>query len=259
MRTLPSGSGMLTDVRLLFADRASLALTTIFVVGLEALTTVTAFYWPLFGLFATLLVVGTVLTLREDARARGFHVHILPLVYIGSVFLFHLFVPRGLFQQGFVLVASVGFFFLVARGVEWAFPTWNWLFTSGTFFLFTAGAYGLYFHLRFPMWAVTLLVGTVTFLLSMHVLGRASLPPRRWLFWSTLLTLLVCELLVAFSLLPVSYLVVSGTLFVAFYVVLHLLQQYLYDRLTLRLVSEYLILGVIAGAVVLVTAQWAVT
>jgi hypothetical protein len=240
------------------ADRASLALTTIFVAGLEALTTVTSFYWPLFGAFMFLLVVGTVLTLREDIRTRGVHVLILPLAYVGSVFLFHLFVSHGIFQQLFIILATIGFFFLAARGIEWAFPTWNWFFTSGTFFLFSAGTYGLHFHLRFPLWAVVLIIGGVTFLLSVHVLGRASLPVSRRVFWSTLLTLLMSELLGALALLPVSYLVVSGALFVAFYVTLHLLQRYLYDRLTPRLVSEYLLLGLTAVGLVLGTARWTV-
>lgn len=242
----------------LLADRAALALTAIFFVGLEALTTVTRFYWSLFSAFTALLIVGTILMLREDVRTRGPHVLILPLAYVGSVFLFHLFVSRGLFQQLFIVLATVGFFLLIARGIEWAFPTWNWFFTSATFFLFAAGMYGLHFHLRFPLWAVVLAVGVLTFLLSLHVLGRASLPLSRRIFWSGILTLLVSELLAAFAFLPLSYLVVSGVLFVAFYVTLHLLQRHLYDRLTPRLIHEYLVLGLVAASLVLGTARWAV-
>ena len=242
----------------LLANRAALTLTVIFFVGLEALTAVTSVYWPLFSAFMALLVVGTILTLREDVRTRGPHVLILPLAYVGSVFLFHLFVSRGLFQQLFIALATVGLFLLVARGIEWAFPTWNWFFTTGTFFLFTAGMYGLHFHLHFPLWAVVLSVGAVTFLLSLHVLGRASLSSPRRMFWSALLTLLMSELLGAFAFLPLSYLVVSGTVFVAFYVTLHLLQRYLYDHLTPRLVREYLLLGLVAVGLILSTARWTV-
>lgn len=242
----------------LLADRASVALTVLFFLALESLTTVTKAYWPLFGAFVFVLLLGTVVTLAEALRMRGAHVLILPLVYIGSVFLFHLFVSRGIFQQLFIVLATVGLFLLVARGVEWAFPRWNWFFTSGTFFLFVAGSAGLRFHLRFPLWAVVLMVGAVTFLLALHVLGRTTLTAGRRCFWSAFMTLMVLELLGAFALLPLSYLVVAGVLFVVFYVVLHLLQQHLYHHLTPRLVGEYLILGTIAVGLTLGTARWAV-
>jgi uncharacterized protein DUF5656 len=240
------------------AGRASLALTVLFLVALETLSVVTASFWLLFGGFAIALIAGTALTLREDLRTRGLHVLILPLLYVASVFAFHLLVPHGLLQQLFVLVATAGFFFLVARGVEWAFPTWNWFFTSATFFLFTAALSGFTFHVRFPVWVTVSLVSLVTALLSLHVLGRAPLPSSRRFFWSVLLALLMAELLGVFTFLPVSYLVTSGTLFVAFYVALHLLQKYLYDRLTLRLVREYLVLASVAAALVLGTAHWSV-
>ncbi len=239
-------------------DRSSLVLTAVFFVGLEAITMVSEWYWPLFTTCMILLVVGTLIAQMHEVRARGWHVLSLPLAYIGSVFLFHLFISRGIFQHIFILLATIGFFLLVARGIEWAYPTWNWFFTSATFFLFTAGMNGLSFHLRFPLWAVVLSVGTLTFLLSAHVIGRANISLRRWLFWNMLLTLLVSEILIALALLPLSYLVVSGTLFVVFYVVLHLLQRYLYDRLTPRLVSEYIVLTSVAVSLMLGTARWAV-
>lgn len=240
------------------ADRASRALTVLFFLGLEALTAVSRWYWLVFVAVFLLLVGGTVLTQRADVRLRGPHVLILPLVYIGSVLLFHLFVSQGLFQQLFIALATVGFFFLVARGIEWSFPTWNWFFTSGTFFLFAAGMYGLTFHLRFPVWATMALVGAVTFLLSIHVLGRAEISRSRRLFWSVLLTLIVSEFLGAFAFLPLSYLVVGGVLFIVFYIALHLLQRHLYGQLTTRMVGEYLALGLLAVGVVFGTAQWAI-
>lgn len=242
----------------LLADRSSLAFTILFFLGLEVLTVVTRFYWPFFTTLLTLLLVGTFIMLRHDVRARGPHVLILPLSYIGSVLLFHLFISQGMFQHLFIFLATLGVFFLVARGVEWAYPTWNWFFTSATFFLFTAGIDGLAFHLRFPLWAVVLPVGTMTFLLSFHVLGRAAISHRQRLFWSVILALLMGEVLTAFSFLPLSYLVVSGSLFVAFYIALHLLQRYMYETLTVKLIREYLLLGSVATAFMLSTARWAV-
>lgn len=252
-----SSRGTLGLVRA-FVDRASIALTVVIAVGLEILTIVSRYYWPVFAMVMVFLLGGTFMMLRHDLRERGPHVLILPLSYIGGVFLFHLFVSQGIFQQIFIGLASVGFFFLVARGIEWAYPTWNWFFTSVTFFLFAAGMDGLSFHLQFPVWATVLGVGVMTFLLTIHVLGRAPLPIARRIFWGTLLALLMSEVLIGFSFLPLSYLVVSGSLFVVFYIALHLLQRYVYHHLTRVVVREYLLLGSLALALMLGTARWAV-
>lgn len=240
------------------ADQASSSLTVLFFLFLQLLTIQLSFYWGYFALSCVILVIGTVLTQREDIKLRGAYVVILPLAYIGSVFLFSLFVSQGLIQQVFIFLASVGFFFLVARGMEWAFPTWNWFFTSVTFFLFTAGAYGLRFHLQISLAVVLLMVGIVTFLLSMHVLGRASISRSGIFFWSILLTLVMCEFLGVFSFLPLSYLVVSGSLFIIFYVAIHLLQRHIYASLSSKFVTEYLVFGAVAIALILGTARWAV-
>lgn len=240
------------------ADQASSSLTVLFFLFLQLLTLKMPFYWGYFALFCVVLMLGTVLTQREDIKLRGVYVVILPLAYIGSVFLFNLFVSQGLIQQVFIFLASTGFFFLVARGIEWAFPTWNWFFTSVTFFLFTAGAYGLRFHLQVSLVVVLLIVGFVTFLLSMHILQRATLPKSGIFFWSILLTLIMCEFLGVFSFLPLSYLVVSGSLFIIFYIATHLLQRHIYASLSSKLVTEYLIFGCVVIGLILGTARWAV-
>lgn len=240
------------------ADQASLSLTVLFFLFLQLLTIQMSFYWGYFALFCVILILGTILTQREDIKLRGIYVVILPLAYIGSVFLFNLFVSQGLIQQVFIFLASAGFFFLIARGMEWAFPTWNWFFTSVTFFLFTAGAYGLRFHLQASLGIVLLIVGVVTFLLSMHVLERATLPKSGIFFWSILLTLVMCEFLGVFSFLPLSYLVVSGALFIIFYIAIHLLQRHIYASLSYKFVAEYLVFGAVALGLILGTARWAV-
>jgi hypothetical protein len=240
------------------ADRASFSLTVLFFLFLQLLTIRMSFYWGYFALFCVVLFLGTVLTQREDIKLRGIYVVILPLAYIGSVFLFSLFVSQGIIQQIFIFLASAGFFFLVARGIEWAFPTWNWFFTSVTFFLFTAGAYGLRFHLQISLAVVLLMVGVITFLLSMHVLERATLPKSGIFFWSILLTLVMCEFLGVFSFLPLSYLVVSGALFIVFYIAIHLLQSHIYSSLSNKLVTEYLVIGALAIGLILSTARWSV-
>jgi hypothetical protein len=240
------------------ADKASLTLTILFFLFLELLSIPLNYYWGYFAIFCIFLIIGTVLTQRDDIKKRGLYVAILPLAYIGSVFLFNLFVSQGLFQQIFIIASTIGFFFLVARGIEWAFPTWNWFFTSVTFFLITAGSYGLRFHLQVSLVVVLLLVGMATFLLALHVLGRAILPRSGIFFWSILLTLLMSEFLGAFSFLPLSYLVVSGALFIIFYVAIHLLQSHIYATLTVKLATEYLIFATIALVLILGTARWAV-
>lgn len=245
-------------MRSIFADRAATALAVVLFVGLEGLTIVSRFYWQIFLGLTLVLLVGTLVALREDLKTRGPHVAILPLTYIVSVLLFHLFVSRGVPQHLFVLASTAGFLLLIARATEWAYPTWTWLFTSLTFFLFTAGAYGLTFHLRFPLWATGASVGIMTGFLTYHVVGRAFPELKRRLFWSALLSLLMLELLTVLAFFPLAYLAVGGTLFIVFYLFLHLLQRHVYGHLTTRVVTEYLGLASLAVVLILATAEWRV-
>lgn len=245
-------------MRGIFADRAAVVLAASLFVGLEGLSTVTQFYWPVFVALVVALIGGVLVALREDLVTRGAHVGILPIAYVVSVILFHLYVPRGVLQQLFVVGAAVGFLLLITRATEWAYPTWTWLFTSLTFFLFAAGIYGLSFHLRFPLWATAIGIGAMAALLTYHVVGRALPTFRARLFWSALLALLVLELLLVFAFTPLSYPAVGGVLFLAFYLLLHLLQRHLYGQLTGHLVAEYVGVAAVAVALVLLTAAWKV-
>lgn len=245
-------------MRGIFSDRAALILSGCLLVGMEGLSAVSRWYWPLFVLLLVVLFGGVFVTLREDVRARGAHVTILPVTYIMSVLLFHLFVPRGSLQQLFTIGSALGFLLLIARATEWAYPTWTWLFTFGTFFLFSTGMYGLSFHLRFPLWATATAIGIIAGLLTYHVVGRAVPAFAARMFWSALMAFLIVEILTVFALLPVSHPVVGGSLFIAFYLLLHLLQRHLYGRITRRLVLEYVSIAVAALALVLLTAEWRV-
>lgn len=245
-------------MRSIFADRAAIVLAAVLFLGLEAVTLVPRFTWPLFAVFLLVLFSGTLMTLREQLRERGPHVVLLPLAYIVSVFLFHLFVSRGLSQQLFIVSVALGFALLIARATEWAYPTWTWLFTSVTFFLWTSGLYGLTFHLRFPLWATALGIGIMTGLLTYHVVGRAEQTVRLRVFWSAVLSLLVLELLIVLAFFPITYTVVGGVLFVAFYLLLHLLQYHLYHQLTRQMITEYVSLATLTVLLILLTAEWQV-
>lgn len=244
-------------MRGILSDRAALILALILFAGLELLTTVRQLYWLVFIFLVAALVGGILVTLREDLRTRGPHVAILPIAYLLSVFLMHLFVSRDLLQL-FMAGATIGFLLLMARATEWAYPTWTWLFTSATFFLFTAGMYGLTFHLRFPLVLSALGIAGMTALLTYHVVGRVLANVSQRLFWSALFALLIVEFLAVLALLPVSYLAVGGVLFITFYVLLHLLQRHLYEHVTPAIVAEYVGLGVAAVALILLTAEWVV-
>jgi hypothetical protein len=68
----------------------------------------------------------------------------------------------------------------------------------------------------------------------------------------------MCEFLGVFSFLPLSYLVVSGALFIVFYIAIHLLQSHIYSSLSNKLVTEYLVIGALAIGLILSTARWSV-
>lgn len=245
-------------MRGVFADRAALTLAVLLFAGLELLTAVRQLYWPMFILLMGALGSGVLVALRDDLRTRGPHVAILPLAYLLSAFLMHLFVSRGLVQQLYIVGVTVGFLLLIARATEWAYPTWTWFFTSATFFLFSSGMYGLTFHVRFPLWLTALGIAGMTGLLTYHVVGRVLPSIATRLFWSALFAFLIVEFLAVLSLFPLAYLAVGGVLFVIFYVLLHLLQRHLYERVTPGLVAEYVGLAVVVVLLVMLTAEWRV-
>ncbi|MDP3685616.1 MAG: hypothetical protein Q8R32_02180 [bacterium] len=245
-------------MRSIFADRAAMVLAAVLFLGLEAATQGPRFTWQIFTAALLFLLAGTIMALREELRSRGWHVAILPLAYIVSVFLFHLFVSQGPVQQLFIAGATAGLLLLIARATEWAYPTWTWFFTSATFFLWAAGLYGLTFHLRFPLWATALGIGMMTGLLTYHVVGRAEHTARLRLFWSAVLALLILETLVVLAFFPITYIAVGGVLFIVFYLLLHLLQHYLYHQLTRQMMTEYVSLAALAVLLILLTAEWRV-
>lgn len=245
-------------MRGIFSDRAALVLSGCLLVGLEVLSSDRRLYWPFFAILVVALLCGVFVTLRDDVRTRGAHVTLLPMTYITSVLLFHLFVPRGILQHLFVFGSALGFLFLIARATEWAYPTWTWLFTFGTFFLFSTGMYGLSFHLRFPLWATATAIGSIAGLLTYHVVGRAVPVFGARTFWSTLIAYLMVESVAVIALFPISHPVAGGSLFIIFYLLLHLLQRHLYQRLTKALVIEYVSIALVALALVLLTAEWRV-
>lgn len=246
-------------MRSILASRGAFTLALLLLGGLEALGGVRHdLYWPVFVSTLVALVSGTIVVLREDVRTRGWHSVILPLAYLVSVLLFHLFVARGVLQQLFVFSTAAGFLLLMARATEWSYPSWTWLFTSVTFFFFSSGVSGLVFHLRFPLWAAAAGVAFMTGALTYSVVARAfaTVVPR--VFWSAVLALLVLEALSVFAFFPLTYVVVGGVLFIVFYLLLHLLQQSLYGRLTKHLITEYVGVAALAITFILATAEWSV-
>ncbi len=226
--------------------------------GLELLTFKTDYYWWIFGVFALLTVLGTSFVVRRNFPEGDWTVSILPIFYFIGVILIHLFIFRGLYQHIFIITATLVFYYLITKGIHWAFPTWNWFFTYLTFFLIAAGAYGLFFHIYFSFFLVSIIISLSTFFLTIQLLRRADISERTQVLYSLILTLIIFELLWLLSFWPSTYLIIGGVLFIIYYTAVEIINQDIYQKLTRKTVASYLTFAVIAILLILGTSEWLV-
>lgn len=123
-------------------------------------------------------------------------------------------------------------------------------------FLFAAALLWLVVFLRFPLWLAALLLGGVAALLTYQATWLVGCTAAQGLPYVATLTLVDVELLWAVSFLPTSVYVGALLLTAAYYVAAGLARNHLLGMLTRRIVSRYLMFGLGAMALVLLTAKW---
>ncbi len=224
--------------------------------GLELLTRSYDYFWWFFSGLALFVIITSAYILRHDFKERGWSITILPFIYFLSLLFFHLFIPKGIWQHLFAVAFSLSYFFLIARAIHFAFPTWNWFFTYFTIFFLAASSFGLFFHLYFPVWAVCLIVLTGSFFLSYQLFRRAKVAHFRQILFALIISFILSQIMWTLSFLPVNYVTTGGVIFISFYVLGELVNHYFHYTLKRKIILEYIFLSVLTIFLIFLSTRW---
>jgi len=227
------------------------------------------FRYPMVGVLAVLSYVLCAFGLREDLKGHEWAtLLILPSLFTAAVAVFYFLLPtRWLTRLPIVGLYAVGMYALLlteniynvaaARTIALlrAAHSVGFLLTLATFFLLvqTILAY------RFSGWMNAILVGAVTYPLTIQILWATNLESQigKSVRELTLVVTLVCiEIAWIFSLWPVRTTLLALFLTTIFYGLVGMGQQYLSDRLYKRTVWEFFGVVAIVFAILLLTINW---
>lgn len=207
--------------------------------------------------------------LREDLHgAEWGTLLILPSFFTAAVAVFYFLLPtRWLTRLPIAVLYAVGIYALLlteniynvaaARTIALlrAAHSVGFLLTLATYFLLvqTVLAY------RFYGWINALLIGCITYPLTIQILWAMNLEPligKRVRELTRIITVIAVELTWIFSLLPVRTTLLALFLTTCFYGLVGMGQQYLADRLYKRTVWEFFGVVAIVGVILIVTLNW---
>lgn len=191
-----------------------------------------------------------------------------PALYAGSVSLFYFLLPSAVLTRVMILALfGIGMYalfltsniFSVAKGrtiqLLYAAHAVGLFFTLVTSMLFTNAV----FSLRMPFYANALLVGLVHWPLIMMSLWSVKLEPmisQTVLAFSLVLTLVLAELVILFSWLPLPAWHVALFVMGILYIGLGVLQSHLRERLFQNTSNEYSLVAIFLGLIFLVLMPW---
>jgi hypothetical protein len=222
-----------------------------------------------FGLFMVVTYFVSAWALSDDLRPHEW-VTILPFpaLYAGSVSLFYFLLPSAFLTRIVILAlfggGMYGLFltsniFSVAKGrtiqLLYAAHAVGLFFTLFTSMLFTNAI----FSLRLPFYANAVLVGAVhlpLILMSLWSIRLETFISKTVWSFSLLLTLVLAECVLLFSLLPLpawhAALFVMGLLYIG----LGVLQSQIRERLFQNTANEYSLVAVLLGVIFLILFPW---
>lgn len=224
-----------------------------------------------YKMLAGLSLLGLLLTLwslREDlTRVKGIILPILPVLFtLGASSAYFLIQVRWLTRIPALIFFGLSFYFLLlsenvfnvaaerAIPLYWAASTANFVYTIVTsYFLFSViSALNLAFYWNF------LLVALTSFLLILQVLWaikmqKITLPV---VIYSLILSILVGECALALSFWPLGVTSWSLILSAVMYVLLGITSEIFKDRLSRRVVGEYVVVGGSVLLLVILITSW---
>lgn len=231
-------------------------LAVLLFMGLELMTVFHRWIVFFVAVFLSLLAGGIVLVrVEEGGKFRPIQA-ILPVLAALGIVGFGLFLPISASRHVYFLLASLLFYWLLRHGARHAYPTWNWLISTIVLLLNLSVVLGLRGQFYVPVLLTLLLAFAVIWLISLQALRRVVEQKSRLLLLTTVLGLVLTELVWVLLFLPLHFIVLAGLVVVAYYVAFHMLSLSLEGRLTIKGVFEYLVIGIVAVAVLLLGARW---
>jgi hypothetical protein len=221
------------------------------------------------GVFMVLTYLGSAWALAEDLQPYEW-LTILPqpALYAGAVGLFYFLLPASLASQLIILaVFGVGMYglyltaniFSVAKGrtiqLLYAAHAIGLFFTLLTSLLFT----NTIFSLKLPFYGTTALVAAAHFLLIMMSLWSVRLEnfvSREVWILSGVVTAILAEFTVLFSLLPMPVWNIALFTMTLVYLALSVLHNLLKGRLFRSTVQEYSLVAILLGVLLVILFPW---
>jgi hypothetical protein len=225
-------------------------------------------YWA-FGSFMVLTYFASAWALSDDLQMHEWLTILpFPALYAGSVSLFYFLLPSAFLTRVLILVlfggGMYGLFltsniFSVAKGrtiqLLYAAHAVGLFFTLFTSMLFTNAI----FSFKLPFYANASLVGLVHFPLILMSLWsiklESSISRSVWNF-ASLLTLVLIELVILFSLLPLPAWHVALFVMGFLYIGLGVLQSHIRERLFQNTANEYSLVAIFLGLIFLLLFPW---
>ncbi len=260
-----------TRTRLLLSKRTKVAICAILATFL-AWIVLSQTGW-LFGIFFVITITATfgliLWVLAEDlAGIKFLTIPALPVFYLGAFLGLAkslVLSPVGIFTAGLALGTSFYFLLLTQNIYNIAAARSIGLVraanVSGTLFTVIAAflAYGIVWVSGLPFWILVPAVFLISFILSALSIWSTHLEEKiSWLDFKVaiLLSLILAQIALALSFWPILSLIGALVLSIALYVALSLTQFELQERLSNRVIAEYLLIGVVVLVLILVTTRW---
>lgn len=252
----------LSRVRAAFREAVSLfpashyvLLAVIYVVGLELLFTLQRWVVLVVISVVAVVIVGVILVRYEEKGRFSLSDILLPISATVGLSGFAFFLPTSIMLHAYIIAAGLVLFFLLKHGARKAYPIWNWLISLLVYFLNMAFVMGLRFHLYVPVIVILFAVFLISALIIWQSLRRIALG-YQIVMPVLVMAFVLTELAWALQFLPSHYLVQAGVLTSMYYVMFNLVGVSLERKPTRRDVYEYVAVGVVAIAILLISARW---
>jgi hypothetical protein len=236
------------------------------VAGMLLAAFVPVLIWPLFGLLAFLILLA-IWTLSDNKFNLDFlNSVVTPLVFYSAVFLFTLFLESMYFKALFPFIVAFLLFVYTEQLFYYRYfdkkyqpnslENLSFYMVILSIFFLSSSLFGFYIFLHAPKVALLIGVTLVTLLLNYQLFWVMKV--NFWESWpyNLVLTLAVFEFFFVLTFLPTSFAVNGAMLAILYYFTLGLLRYHFIDRLDIKVIKRYLIIGGLMLMFVAFTARW---
>lgn len=238
-------------------------------VGLEIITRKQeSFWWIVSFLMIVVFLVSLNITGSRFRQRKNLSLLVLPLLYLTGLFSFFIFLQEGFLRHLYILITCLFLGILLLNNSEAAQKTLvfeeekkkrnliNNLITLFCSFLIYSGVWGISILLNWPTWTAILISVIITFALAYQSFWFAKILKRKAWLYILALSLIVGEVSWSLTFWPAGFLAFGSVLFSLYFVFQGVIQAYLKEELTERILWQHLILTGLFLLASLGTAKW---